>query len=158
VDLGVSRMTLRRAIDELVAVGAVRRRPGTGVFALRPKLDQSLIARSFTQDMLSRGLRPGARTLTFEVAPAGARIARALGLEASAEVVTVTRLRLADEEPLALEDLAVPRSLLPDLTAHDLEDSSFYELLQARRGIRVARAEQTIEPTVLDAQEARDLE
>lgn len=157
-ELGVSRMTLRRAIDELVARGTVRRRPGTGVFALRPKLGQSLVASSFTQDMLARGMRPGARTLAFESAPAGARIAQELHLHEDDEVVSVTRLRLADEEPLALEELAFPRSLLPDLTADHLEDSSFYELLHARRGIRVARAEQTIEPTVLDAQEARDLD
>lgn len=157
-ELGVSRMTLRRAIDELVARGAVRRRAGTGVFALGPKLDQPLIARSFTQDMLARGLRPGARTLAFEAGPAGARIARALRLAEDEEVVTVTRLRLADGEPLALEELALPGRLLPDVAARDLEDASFYELLHARRGVRVASAEQTIEPTVLDAQEARDLD
>lgn len=156
-ELGVSRMTLRRALDELVARGVVRRRHGAGVFAIGPKMSQPLIASSFTEDMRERGLRPGARTLAFEISPAGARIARVLEIDPSAEVITITRLRLADDEPLALEELVIPRALLPDLTAQDLEDASFYALLRERFGIRVAHAVQTIEPAVLDAQEARDL-
>lgn len=158
LELGVSRMTLRRAIDDLVARGLVRRRHGAGVFALGPKLDQSLVASSFTEDMRARGLRPGSRTLAFDVGPAGTLLGRHLRLEPDEEVSTFTRLRLADDEPLALEELHVPRRLLPDLTAPDLEDHSFYRLLHERYGIEVARSVQTIEPTVLDAQESHDLE
>lgn len=157
-ELGVSRMTLRRAIDELITQGAVRRRHGSGVFALGPKLDQSLMASSFTKDMRARGLRPGARPLAFEVAPAGARIGRRLQIAETDEVARTTRLRLADDEPIALEELNVPHRLIPDLRAADLEDSSFYELLRRRYGIVVARSVQTIEPTALDAREARDLD
>ena len=155
--LGISRMTLRRAIDELVARGAVRRRVGAGVFAIGPKLDQGLMASSFTEDMRARGMRPGARTLTFDVSPAGPRIARQLHLLDEDKIVTVTRLRLADGEPLALEELSIPHTLIPHLTAEDLDDRSFYELLHEKCGISVAESVQTIEPTVLDMQEARDL-
>lgn len=157
-ELGVSRMTLRRAIDELVARGAVRRRHGSGVFALGPKLDQALIANSFTEDMRARGLTPGARTLSFEVSPAGSRIRRQLHLREGAEIVAISRLRLADDEPIALEDLNVPRALLPDLRAEHLEDRSFYELLREQHGIHVAHSVQTIEPTVLDDEEAGHLD
>ncbi|WP_218221534.1 GntR family transcriptional regulator [Nesterenkonia sp. Act20] len=156
-ELGVSRMTLRRAIDELVARGAVRRRHGAGVFALGPKLDQPLLASSFSEDMRARGLRPGARTLAFEVLPAGARFGRRLNIDPSAEITRVTRLRLADDEPIAVEELNVPRHLMPDLHAADLEDRSFYDLLRERLGISVRRSVQTIEPTVLDSDEAKDL-
>ncbi len=155
-ELGVSRMTLRRAIDELVARGAVRRRHGSGVFALGPKLDQALIASSFTEDMRARGLTPGARILDFERSPAGARIRRQLQLAEGEEIFTVSRLRLADEEPIALEELNLPCTLLPDLRAEDLENRSFYELL-LQHDIQVANSVQTIEPTVLDAQEASSL-
>ncbi|WP_010525961.1 GntR family transcriptional regulator [Nesterenkonia sp. F] len=157
-ELGVSRMTLRRAIDELVARGAVRRRHGSGVFALGPKLDQALMASSFSEDMRARGLRPGARTLSFDVGPVGARIRSRLKLEEQDDAAQVTRLRLADDEPIALEELHVPRALVPDLAAADLEDHSFYDLLRERCGIVVARSVQTIEPTVVDAQEAGDLD
>lgn len=155
--LGVSRMTLRRAIDELVARGAARRRPGAGVFAIGPKLDQGLVASSFTEDMRARGMQPGARTLAFDVSAAGPRIGRQLQLPDEEEIVTVTRLRLADDEPLALEELSIPRKLLPNLQAADLDDRSFYGLLYEQCGITVAESVQTIEPTVLDSQEARDL-
>lgn len=156
--LGVSRMTLRRAIDELVTRGAVRRRRGSGVFALGPTMDQPLMASSFTEDMRARGLRPGAHTLAFEVVPAGARIGRRLQLAAADEVTRVTRLRLADDEPIAVEELNVPRWLLPDLQPGELEDRSFYDLLTERCGTPVARSVQTIEPTVLNAQEAGHLD
>ncbi|MGO2036511.1 MAG: GntR family transcriptional regulator [Brevibacterium sp.] len=156
--LGISRMTLRRAIDELVAKGVVRRRHGAGVFALGPKLDQPLAASSFTEDMLARGMRPGSRVLSFETTPAGAHIARRLHLEEGAEVVTVLRLRLADDEPLALEELHVPAALVPGLSAEDLENKSFYDLLRERFGIALSRSVQTIEPSLVDADEAKELE
>lgn len=156
--LGISRMTLRRAIDDLVARGAVRRRHGAGVFALGPKLDPGLVATSFTTDMRARGLRPGARTLAFERGPAGARVGSRLDLAEAADVVRVTRLRLADDEPMAIEQLHTPDALVPGLTAEDLRDASFYDLLRDRHGLTVVRGVQTIEPTVLDEEEAEALD
>lgn len=155
-EIGVSRMTLRRAIDELVAQGAVRRRHGSGVFATGPKLDQALAASSFTEDMRARGLKPGAHTLEFEVSPAGTRVQRQLQLSEGEEIVAVRRLRLADDEPIALEELHVPRRLLPSLRADDLENQSFYELLH-QHGIEISSSVQTIEPTVVEAEGARHL-
>lgn len=157
IELGISRMTLRRAIDDLVASGAVRRRHGSGVFAMGPKLDQSLIASSFTQDMVARGLRPGSRVLAFDIAEAGPHLRRKLHLEEPSEVISIVRLRLADDEPLALEELNIPRDVMPDLEPIDLEDASFYQLLRDRHSITLTHSVQTIEPTLLDAREATDL-
>lgn len=153
--LGISRMTLRRAIDELVAKGMVRRRHGTGVFALGPKLDQPLAASSFTEDMLARGMRPGSHILSFDTAEAGAHIARRLHIAEDDEVIAILRLRLADDEPIALEELHVPSALVPGLSADDLENQSFYELLRRNFGISLNHSMQTIEPTLLDAGEAQ---
>ncbi|MGO0603001.1 GntR family transcriptional regulator [Brevibacterium linens] len=155
--LGISRMTLRRAIDELVAKGMVRRRHGTGVFALGPKLDQPLAASSFTEDMLARGMRPGSHILSFDVAEAGAHIARRLHISEDDDVIAILRLRLADDEPIALEELHVPSALVPGLSPGDLEDQSFYDLLRRNFGIRLNHSVQTIEPTLLDAGEAQHL-
>jgi GntR family transcriptional regulator len=155
--LGISRMTLRRAIDELVAKGMVRRRHGTGVFALGPKLDQPLAASSFTEDMVARGMRPGSHILSFDTVAAGAHIGRRLHLAESDDVIAILRLRLADDEPIALEELHIPAVLVPGLSAGDLEDQSFYELLRERFGISLSHSVQTIEPTLLDAAEADHL-
>lgn len=155
--LGISRMTLRRAIDELVAKGVVRRRHGAGVFALGPKLDQPLAASSFTEDMHARGMRPGSQVLSFDETTVGAHIGRRLHVDDGAEIITILRLRLADDEPLALEELHIPSALVPGLTAADLENSSFYELLRERFTISLNHSVQTIEPALLDAEEAKVL-
>ncbi|MFC6285803.1 GntR family transcriptional regulator [Nocardioides sp. GCM10027113] len=156
-ELGVSRMTLRRATDELVAAGLVRRRPGAGVFAVGPKLDSPLAATSFTEDMRARGMRPGSRVLAMATRPAGARVARRLEVSPTADVLNVIRLRLADDEPMSIESLYTPSSLVPGLGRADLEGGSYYELLRTRYGVEIARGVQTIEPTVTDEEESREL-
>nr|WP_276509674.1 GntR family transcriptional regulator [Nocardioides marinisabuli] len=156
-ELGVSRMTLRRATDELVASGVVRRRPGAGVFAVGPKLDTALSATSFTEDMRARGLRPGSAILSFERRAAGARIGRRLEVSPAADVVHVTRLRLADDEPMSIEALYIPEGTVPGLSPEDLENASYYDMLRTRYDVTIARGVQTIEPTVTDEEESDKL-
>ncbi len=156
-ELGVSRMTLRRATDELVASGVVRRRPGAGVFAVGPKLDTALSATSFTEDMRARGLRPGSAILAFERRPAGARIGRRLEVSPEDDIVRVSRLRLADDEPMSIETLYIPEAIVPGLSSEDLENASYYEVLRSRYDVTIARGVQTIEPTVTDEEESGEL-
>ncbi len=73
-DLGVSRLTLRAALDDLAREGYVVRRRGAGTFVGEPKIAQELTMTSFTDDMRRRGLRPSSRTLELRVSPAGARL------------------------------------------------------------------------------------
>ena len=159
-ELGVSRTTLRSAIDELVREGLLVRRQGspTVVAQERERVAQPLRMVSFAEDMLSRGLTPSSRTLSFSTVPAGARLGRRLGVPPEAQVHRALRLRLADGVPIALETLHVPVDLLPGFTAADLEDPGLYAVLRTRGGTTVARGSQTIEPTVLEADEARLLE
>lgn len=152
-DLGVSRMTLRRAIDELVRDGLVIRRQGAGTFVAAPKIAQPLAGTSFSEDMRRRGLVPSSRTLGVEEIHAGPQLARRLEVSPADRVLQIVRQRSADAAPMALETLHVPLLVLPDLTPDDLTDASFYELLAAR-GIRLDRAVQTIEPTVTDDEES----
>jgi GntR family transcriptional regulator len=151
---GVSRMTLRRGIDDLVREGYLDRQQGRGTFVAVPKIAQSLTMTSFSEDMRRRGLAPGSRTLSLKMVTAGARLGRRLEVPPAAKVLQVLRLRLADDEPMAIETLSVPAATVPDLTAGDLVNASFYELLESRYGIVVASGRQTIEPTVLNQDEA----
>src|SRR3954452_21472266 len=153
-DLGVSRLTLRAAIDDLVREGLIVRRRGSGSFVSQPKIAQQIGLTSFTEDMRRRGLTPGTRLIEMESIHAGARLGRALHVSPGEKVVRVLRLRLADGEPMAVEDLFVAASLVPGLTRIDLENASFYALLRDRYGITVARGIQVIEPTVTSQQEA----
>jgi GntR family transcriptional regulator len=156
-DLGVSRLTVRAALDELARDGYLVRRRGSGTFVSEPKIAQELTMTSFTEDMERRGLRPQSRTLDLDVVPAGAQLGRLLHVSPSEQVVVAKRLRLADDETMAIETLHVRESLVRGLTASDLEEHSFYELLRDRYGTTVAGGVQTIEPTVTDADESEAL-
>lgn len=154
----VSRMTLRRAVEELVRQGRLERRHGAGTFVAAPKIAQGLAVTSFSEDMRQRGAVPASRTLAVDEVLAGAQLGRRLEISPGEKVTRVARLRLADGAPMALETLHVPRSVVPDLTGELLDNQSFYELLAARYGVVLARGRQTIEATVTDEAESEILE
>ncbi len=157
VELGVSRLTLRAALDDLSREGYLVRRRGAGTFVSEPKIAQELTMTSFTDDMRRRGMQPSSRTLELRVSPAGARLGRLLHVSPSEPVVVATRLRLADGESMAIETIHVRERHVPDLSAGDLEELSFYELLRDRYGIVIVGGTQTIEPTVTDEEESTAL-
>lgn len=152
--LGVARMTLRRAVDELVRDGRLVRRHGAGTFVAAPKISASLQVSSFSDDMRRRGHVPHSRTVEIEEIFAGPQLGRRLDVSPSARVLRAVRLRLADDAPMAIETLHVPVDLVPGLTGDDLTDASFYGLLSTRYGIVLARGLQEIEPTVTDERES----
>jgi GntR family transcriptional regulator len=153
-DLGVSRLTVRAALDELVRDGYLERRHGSGTYVTEPKIAQPLTLTSFSNDMRRRGMVPGNRTLELTTIPAGARLAHKLALSPDARIVRVKRLRLADSKPMAMEVLHVQEALVPGLTRSDFEDHSFYDLLAERYGIVIASGTQSIEPTVTNEEES----
>ncbi len=157
VMLGVSRPTLRAAIDELVREGLLHRRHGSGTYVAEPKIALPLTMTSFTEDMARRGMRASSHVLSFEAMTAGAKLGRHLRISPIDEVWAVRRLRLADDVTMAIEFLHVPRRLLPELRREDLVEHSFYRLLQDRHGIVIASGIQTIEPTLVNEEEAEML-
>jgi GntR family transcriptional regulator len=158
VDLGVSRLTARAALDDLVREGYLVRRRGAGTFVAEPKVPKGGIdITSFSEDMRARGLTPASRTIELRMIPAGARLGRILHVSPSEPVVAAKRLRLADGEPMAIELLHVRSSLVPGLTGEDLEESSFYELLVNRFDLAIVGGTQTVEPTVTNEEESQAL-
>ena len=119
-DLGVSRPTLRAVIDELVREGLLLRRHGSGTYVAEPKIALPLTMTSFSEDMTRRGMRPGSRVVSFELQAAGAKLGQRLQISPVDEVWVITRLRLADDETMAIEWLHAPRALLGDLRREEL--------------------------------------
>ena len=155
-DLGVSRLTLRAALDDLAREGYVVRRRGSGTYVQQPKIAQELTITSFSDDMRRRGMVPGSRTLSMSTILAGARLGRSLNVSPSEQIVVVKRLRLADGETMAIETLHIPEALVPGLTPKALT-GSFYELLRDRYGVTIVEGTQAIEPTVTNEEESEAL-
>jgi GntR family transcriptional regulator len=155
-DLGVSRLTVRAALDDLAREGYLSRRRGSGTYVQQPKIAQELTMTSFSEDMRRRGMNPGSRTLSLERELAGARLGRLLRVSPSEEILVIKRLRLADGETMAIETLHLPAALVPGLEPKDLA-GSFYDLVRDRYGVAIASGTQAIEPTVTNEEESHAL-
>lgn len=154
---GVSRATVRKAIDGLVADGLLQRTHGLGTFAVRPRLETHLHLASFSQDMRRRGRTPSTWLVSVALAEPPADVAEALHLEPGRQAWRVIRIRLADSEPIAHEDGWYPADLLPELDRQDLAGGSLYEILGNRYGLWVDHADQTLWGESADPDLARQL-
>jgi GntR family transcriptional regulator len=153
----LSRATVRKAIDTLISDGLLERVHGKGTFVARPRLESHLHLASFSQDMRRRGLTPSTRLLTVEPDRPPCEVARALGLRRTGVAWRLSRVRLADGQPIALEDGWYPRAALPGLDTHDL-GGSLYQLFADAYGLVIDRAEQTLWGESADTATARRLE
>jgi GntR family transcriptional regulator len=147
---GVARMTIRHAMDALVAEGLVERRHGSGTYVIPQPLVRLLGLTSFSEDMRERGLVPSSRLLAFESTPASGSVVTQLRLQPGERVVSFTRLRLGSGQAMALETVWVPARLVPGLVPEDLA-GSLYELLARRYRIVPHAASVTIEPVLPEA-------
>lgn len=153
---GVSRMTARQAFQRLAQLGMIERRRGAGSFVLPTPLHrEESVLHSFTQDMLARGLTPRSRILRAEVGTAPAAAA-ALGLSPAQWVVTIERVRYADDVAVALERTALPGEFAPVLEA-DLERGSLHQAL-ADLGRQMGRASGYVTARLATNEEARLLD
>lgn len=150
---GVTRMTVRRALDRLELQDKVYRVQGAGTFVAEAPITKTMVLTSFSEDMRSRRLTPASRILVAESVPAGARIGLDLGISPAEHVVHLKRIRLADGLPMCLENVHLPAGLVPGLLDQELGDS-LYELLQRHYRIHIQEAEQSIQGTVVDPDEA----
>jgi DNA-binding GntR family transcriptional regulator len=154
--LGVSRPTLRRAIEYLVDRGYLVRRRAVGTQVVHPKVRRPVGLTSLYDDLTASRKDPRTTVLSLETAPASDRVAHALGLEDGQEVVAVERLRYADGQPLAVMRNWLPVGLV-ELDVGRLERSGLYQLMRAA-GIGLHLASQTIGARGAGAAEAKQLQ
>jgi DNA-binding GntR family transcriptional regulator len=150
--LGVSRPTMRRAIQYLVDRGQVVRKRGVGTQVVRSRVNRPLDLTSLHDDLARDGRSPTTQVLEVAREPAGEVPATALGVRSGAEVVRVRRLRSADGEPIALLTNYLPSGLL-ELSVDRLSGRGLYDLMRAA-GVQIRVADQTIGATAATAEQA----
>lgn len=142
---GVSRIIVRQALDMLVKDGLIYRQRGKGTFVAHPPIEQATTRIiSFTDDMRRRGFEPGTAVLQAELLPAPQSLAEPLRVPAGEELAHIQRLRLADGEPLAIEDSYLIHRYCPGILGHDYASKPLRETLEGIYGVRMARASQII--------------
>ena len=127
--LGVSRPTMRRAMQELVDQGLLVRKPGAGTQVVMRDVRRPVALTSLHDDLVKSGREPRTAVLSFEVIPAPDALALALRIPPRSSVTSVERVRYADDEPLALMHNMIPVQVAK-LTRADLERRGLYECLR----------------------------
>jgi GntR family transcriptional regulator len=156
--LNLARATVRQAIHELELDGWVIRRRGLGTYPSPAKVEQPLARiTSFTENMQQSGLIASSKLIRAKLEPATGIVARALQLGAGGVVASITRLRLANGNPLMLEKAHLNYSLIPGILEHDLT-ASLYEVLHSVYRLQFAQGQERIEAILPDAKLAKLLE
>lgn len=154
----VSRVTVRKALDDLCALGLTERRPNRGHFVARIKDDRKNGKRSLHDTLLSSGRVPTSRILSMTTEPASPSQSRHFGIPQGEPVILIHRVRYADGVPFALEHIYLPGDLFEGINPWELENSSMIRIMEEEFHIEIAYSTQTLNPKVPTAQQAELLE
>src|SRR6202162_1776992 len=139
---GVSRITVRRAIQNLVSRGLVEIRRGKGTFVTAPKIMQDLKELSgFVEDMHALGHKPTARVIGKEIVTANATVARQLALTRGERVVRIRRVRLANGVPLSFDETYLPLDIGKKIITNNLKVEPLFSLLERKYDVPLVEAE-----------------
>jgi GntR family transcriptional regulator len=160
-DLGLSRPTMRKAMEYLVDQGLLIRRRGIGTTVVQPKVRRPIQLSSLFEDLQTAGKRPSTSVLAFDVVPAPTEVAQALNVDEETGVHRIVRLRSADGRPIALMTNYLPADLpglgTKELTREALEEAGLYKLFRSA-GIHLHAADQVVGARRATAAEAHLLD
>lgn len=154
---GVSRITVRRAVDELVGAGILYRLQGVGTFVRQKKLSERLTLNSFLDAWTQKAGRFNVRIGEFERIPADNEIATRLAVRRGTELIYVQRLRFQKEALVAIDDRYIRADRCSRLTAQDIKTSSLVDYLRNREGIELDHGEMEIEARRANQRQAKAL-
>ncbi|MEZ4863880.1 MAG: GntR family transcriptional regulator [Caldilineaceae bacterium] len=155
-ELDVSRLTVRQALSSLRQKGLVDSQIGKGYFVRQPRIEQPVdVLIGFSDNMLKKGLRPGATVLSQQTILADRTLAPLLRVGVGEQIFHVHRVRTANAMPVALEYSYFPTRYFPDLDRYDLKERSIYAILAEEYDVHLAGAQQALEPVVATTQQAQ---
>lgn len=155
---GVSRITIRRAIQNLIQRGVVEIQRGRGTFVLAPKVSQELTRLTgFVEDMDTHGRKASAHVVSKGVVAAGLRVAQHLGISKGTRVMRIERVRLADSVPMSFDETYLPLEIGQEIVRNDLRVRQIFTLLEEKYGIPLTEAEYSLEAAAASAHVAAAL-
>ncbi|HEY8364533.1 MAG TPA: GntR family transcriptional regulator [Haloplasmataceae bacterium] len=153
----ISRSTIRQAINELERDGYVYKRHGKGIFVCPKTLKQDLFRfYSFTEEMKKLGKKPTSEVINFEIIN-DVKIANKMKISINDNLYKITRLRLADDEPVIIETSYLPVNRFPNLTREKLDNTVMYDIFREEYGVDFSKAEEIFKPVITRSHEARIL-
>jgi GntR family transcriptional regulator len=154
----VSRITIRRAIQNLVGRGLVEIRRGKGTFVAAPKMTQELTELSgFVEDMHALGRKPTARVISKEVVTADTTVASHLALTKGERVVRIRRVRLVDGVPISFDETFLPLEIGKKIITNNLRVEPIFSLLERKYDIPLIEAEYKLEAVAAEVEVASAL-
>ena len=151
----INRMTVRNAIDLLVREGALIRVAGKGVFVVDNRVERDLeVLNGFTQVMVERKLKPSTKVLSKLVRKAGEKYALIFDIKPDDEIFYIKRLCLAGGEAISLEEIFIPKYIVPELIEIDLGVFSIFEIYDFYN-VNMVNAKQTIDIVKLDSKDSK---
>lgn len=156
----ISRVTVRQALKELENEDYIYKMQGKGTFVSPKKIQQNLLKfYSFTNEMKKIGKKPKSKVLDFKInITEQKKVLDVLGIENSEEVYQFSRLRLADGFPMMVETTYLPQKYFPGIVKNDLESEPLYDILINKFNVVFSKAEEIFRATLINEEEARQLE
>lgn len=144
VKFGVSRMTLRQAIQTLADEGIIERKIGSGTYVAREKVQEKMSGTtSFTEIMESQQRVPSSKTISFFVSPPSSSEMEKLQLQKNDLILKMERIRYADGVPICFEVASIPNALVAEFSKSEITDS-FYRTLEEKGKHKIGQANQTV--------------
>lgn len=150
-----TRMTVRRAIDQLVGEGRLFRIQGKGTFVTTLEVDKTYQKHGFSSNMLSLGLHPSSQVIFIGECEANAMIRKHLDLAPDESVFCLKRIRYVDLEPIAIERVWISLQRYPLLLQHDFAQESLYDVLRREYGVEIGYSKQRINAITIEGEDAQ---
>lgn len=156
---GVSRITIRKAIDELVLEGYLYKIQGKGTYVKTEEGGSNLFSIvSNTEDILRLGLEPTKKTIISERMQVSVKRAKLLEIDPAESIYMLGRIMFANKEPVNYTISYIPEKLFPNLLNHNFDQESLYQILQSEYGVRITKARRTVEAILAKDEIAEYLE